>query len=89
MGGEGDPLGNVQEIEIWPYEQTVYVQPRISPTKWDAQTSLGFWDTNGSSNLGQTTRPTKSRQQKENMPNSGLCHSNWPQGKTERKQKEW
>ena len=32
----------------------VYAQPRIRPWKWDAQNSLGFWDKNGSSNLGQT-----------------------------------
>ena len=31
--------------------------PRIRPSKWNAQNSLGFWDTNGSSNYGQTTRP--------------------------------
>ena len=23
-GGQDDPLGSVQEIEIWPYEQMVY-----------------------------------------------------------------
>ena len=31
MGGEGDPLKIVQEIEIWPYEQMIYAQPRICP----------------------------------------------------------
>ena len=31
-------------------------QPSNSPGKWNAQTPLGFWDTNGSHNLGQTTR---------------------------------
>ena len=31
--------------------------PKIRPEQWDVQTSLGFWDTNGSPNLGQTTRP--------------------------------
>ena len=55
--GEGDPLGTVQEIEIWPYEYVVHAQPRIRPGEWDEQISLGFWDTNGSSNLGQTTIP--------------------------------
>ena len=24
---KGDPLGDVQEIEIWPYKQMIYVQP--------------------------------------------------------------
>ena len=28
----------------------VYAQPRIHPEKWNAQTSLGFWDTNWSPN---------------------------------------
>ena len=42
----------------------VYAQIRISPRKWDAQNSLGFWDTNGLSNLSQTTRPSESKQKK-------------------------
>ena len=36
MGGKGDPLGTVQKIEIWSYDQTVYAQPRIWPRKGDA-----------------------------------------------------
>ena len=42
----------------------VYSLPRIRPRKWDAENSVGFWDTNGSSNLGQATRPRDSQQQK-------------------------
>ena len=38
-----DALRIGQKIEIWPYEQMVYAQPRICPGKWDAQTRLGFW----------------------------------------------
>ena len=57
MSGEGDPLGIVQEVELWLYERMVYVQTRICPRKWDAQNSLGFWYTNGSLNLDQKTRP--------------------------------
>ena len=34
--------------------------------EWDAQTSPGFWDTNGSPNLGQTTRPYN-QEKKENL----------------------
>ena len=49
---------------------------------------LGFWDTNGSFNLSQRTRFSDIQQNKENLLNSGLCHSGWPQGKTERKQKK-
>ena len=35
----------------------LYAQPIISPGQWDTQTAMGFWDTNGSLNLGQTTKP--------------------------------
>ena len=35
MGGEGDPLGIVQEIEIWLYYQMVNAQTRICPGEWD------------------------------------------------------
>ena len=51
----------MQEIEIWQYEQIVYAQTRICAGEWDAQTSLGFWHINGSTNLGQTTRPYNSQ----------------------------
>ena len=34
LKGQCDPLRDVQEIEIWPYEQMVYAQPRICPRKW-------------------------------------------------------
>ena len=37
-------------------------KPGICPGKGDAQNSLGLWDTNGSINLGQTTRPCNSQQ---------------------------
>ena len=33
-----------------------YVQTRIRPGKWHVQTSLGFWDTNGTPNFSQMTR---------------------------------
>ena len=54
----------MQEISIWPYEQMEYAQPRICPGEWNAQTPLQFWDTNGLSNLSQTTRPSDSQQKK-------------------------
>ena len=50
LGGQGDPLEIVQETEVWPYKQMVYVQPSICPGEWEAQTPLGFGDTNGSPN---------------------------------------
>ena len=34
MGEQGDPRGDGQEFEIWPYEQTVYAQPSICPNGW-------------------------------------------------------
>ena len=74
LNGEGDRLGNVQEIEVWPCEQNVYAQPIIRPVEWDVNISLGFWDTNESPNLGQTTwlcdsHPTKKKKKKK-IPNT-------------------
>ena len=54
----------MQEIEIWQYEQVVYIQTRMHPEEWDAQNSLEFWDANRSPYLGQTTRPSDSQQKK-------------------------
>ena len=34
LGRQGDPLGDVQEILIWPYKQMVYAQPGTCPRKW-------------------------------------------------------
>ena len=31
LGGQGDSLGIMQEIEVWTYEQMIYAQPRICP----------------------------------------------------------
>ena len=42
----------------------VYAQPRNYTTKWDAQNSLGFWDTNGSPDQDQTTKPCDTQQKK-------------------------
>ena len=69
-------------------KKIVYAQPRICPEEWNAQTPLGFWDTNGSSNLGQTTRPSNNQQEKENLPNCGLCYPGWPQSKIESEKKD-
>ena len=57
MGGKGDPQGTVQKFLIWLYKQMVYAQPKTCPGEWDVQTPMAFWDKNGSSNHGQTTRP--------------------------------
>ena len=42
----------------------VYAKPRIRPRERDAQHSLGFLDTNGLPNLGQTTRTSDSKKTK-------------------------
>ena len=60
-------MGIVQEIEIWPYEQMLYAQPRICSGEWDEQTLHRFWDTNGSPNLSQTTRLSNNQQEKEKL----------------------
>ena len=43
----------------------VYARSKIFPVEWDAQTLLAFWDTNGSPNLGYTTRPSNNKQKKK------------------------
>ena len=45
----------------------VYAQPRIRLGEGEAQNSVRFQDTNRSSNLGQTTRPSDSQQKEENL----------------------
>ena len=66
----------------------VHAQPR----KWDEQNSLGFWDTNGSSNLGQTTKPSNSQKKKkgkkkENLSNRELWRPGWPLKESEKRDK--
>ena len=87
LGGPGDPLGIVQEIEVWPYEQMVYEQPRSCLGEWNAQIPLGVWDRKWSPNLGQMTRPSNNQQKRENLQNCRLCCSSGPQGKIGRKWK--
>ena len=43
----------------------VYAQSGICPGEWDTLTALGFWDTNGSPNLSQITRPSDSKKKKK------------------------
>ena len=35
IGGKDDPLGIVQELNVWVYYQMIYAQTRIHPRKWD------------------------------------------------------
>ena len=62
---QSDRQGIVQETEIWPYEQMVYAQLSTCPEEWNTQIPLGFWHTNGSLNLGQTTRPYNNQTKKK------------------------
>ena len=48
---------------IFDYKNQWHMQNPESVLKNETQNSLEFWDTNGSSNLGQTTRPCDSQQQ--------------------------
>ena len=54
----------MQEIEIWPYKPIVYEQHKISYGECNAQTPLGFWDTNGLANLNQMTRSNDCQKKK-------------------------
>ena len=42
----------------------IYAQPTLHPGEWEALSSLGFFDTNRSSHLGQITRLSDSQQKK-------------------------
>ena len=64
----------------------VYAQCRVCPREWDAQTPLGFWDTNGSPNLGRITR--RNKQQKRKLAELWTLQSQLTTSKIERKQKE-
>ena len=45
LGEEVNPLGTVQETEIWPLYQMVYAQTIIRTGKWEAWNYLEFLDT--------------------------------------------
>ena len=51
----------MQENEIWPCKQVIYAKLKIHLGERDAQNSLGFWDINGSPNLGQMIRSSDSQ----------------------------
>ena len=61
--------------------------------KWDAQNSLGLWDRNGSSNLGQTTKhsntqPKKKKEKKKKKKKKKKGRENLPNSDHRVKQKE-
>ena len=45
-------------------ERMVYAQSRIPHEKWVTHTSLELWDTNGSTNQGQTIKPSECTEKK-------------------------
>ena len=55
----------------------VYAQPSICPGEWNALTPLGFRDTNGSLNLGQTYRPSYNQQHKKRTCQIGREGMSW------------
>ena len=84
----------MQEVEIWPYEEMVYVQLGICPEKWKAKKNC--WDfeiqtdhliSARRQDLVIVNKKKKKRKKKDKWSNSGLCRSGWPEGKTERKWK--
>ena len=46
----------------------IYAQTRIRLKAWNAQNSLGFWDTNRSPNSDQKTKPSVNQLEKR------ICH---------------
>ena len=56
-----------------------------NPGEWDALSSQGFGNRNGSPDLNQTTRTTDSHKKIENLLNSGLCYTGRPRSNIKRK----
>ena len=83
-------MGIVQEIDISPNEQMVYVQPRICPIEkspkilWDFDIQTDHLISARRTNLEIVNKKKK----KENLLNCGLCRSSGPQSKIKRKRKE-
>ena len=57
----------LEDLEIRELVDTIETRKLRSDLKaWeDAQNSMGFWDKNASSNLGQTTRPSDNQQKEK------------------------
>ena len=55
-----------QENRVKEYSVDTSIQ-RLEDIEWDTQTLLRFWDTNGSHNLGQTTRFYNNQQKGDNL----------------------
>ena len=79
----------MQEVQIWPFEQMVYAQPRIRPRN---EMPKVLWDfeiqTNPLISARRLDLVIVKRRKKDNQPNSRLCRSGGPRGETEGKRKE-
>ena len=49
---------------------------------------MGLWNTHGSPNFGQETRPNNNQQKEKNLQNCRLCCPGWPQNTTEKCEKK-
>ena len=67
-----------------------YMHKPESVLQNEIRNALGFWNTNGSPNPDQKTRPSYSQQKKkkENLPNRALCRPDGSQSENQRKRKE-
>ena len=67
MGGKGDPLGIVQDIEMLSYYSRIHAQTKNHSREWDVYNFLGFRDTNRFRNSSQKigTWLTKKKKRKK------------------------
>ena len=72
---------NIDHTNKW------YIHNTASVLENETWTSMGFWHTSGSPNLGQTTKPNNNLKKKEWWQNCGLCCPGWQQGKIFKKVK--
>ena len=86
LGGQGDPLGNVQEIYIWHHAHKWYMHNPAPVQENDAHKLP--WDFDIQTDHLNSARPYNNQQTKENLQNCRLCCPGRPQNKTERMWKE-
>ena len=89
LGGQVDPLGNVQETKIWPYEQMVYAQPSTCPRN---ATHKLLWDFDiHTDHLNSARKPDLiiiNNNKKREFAKLSTLLSQRPQNRTERMWKE-
>ena len=87
LGGQGDPLGDVPEIEIRPYEQMVMNNP-APVLENDTHKLLWDFDIHTDHLIRRPDLIMINNNKKENLQNCWLRCPGWPQNKTERMWKE-